>query len=110
MCINVICSATLMELTVIGKTTISRLLFRFYDPTSGRITLNGHDIKMYKQKSIRGLIGVVPQVSRTPCLEYGQYVGLNMDMCVIFMEKVPYAKYTNTWGIVLLMRGAFPLA
>jgi ABC-type multidrug transport system fused ATPase/permease subunit len=44
-----------------GKTTISRLLFRFYDALDGVITIGGHDIKKATQKSLRGLIGIVPQ-------------------------------------------------
>ncbi len=44
-----------------GKSTISRLLFRFYDPTSGSITIDGQDIKSVTQDSVRQLIGIVPQ-------------------------------------------------
>ncbi|CAM9199139.1 unnamed protein product, partial [Ectocarpus sp. 12 AP-2014] len=44
-----------------GKTTISRLLFRFYDPVKGMILMNGHDIKAATQQSVRRAIGVVPQ-------------------------------------------------
>uniref|UniRef100_A0A7R9U7Y8 ATP-dependent transporter ycf16 n=2 Tax=Pinguiococcus pyrenoidosus TaxID=172671 RepID=A0A7R9U7Y8_9STRA len=44
-----------------GKTTISRLLFRFYDPSSGSIRLDGEDIRNVTQKSLRDEIGVVPQ-------------------------------------------------
>lgn len=44
-----------------GKTTLSRLLFRFYDPISGEILINGFDIKKHTQASVRGMIGVVPQ-------------------------------------------------
>jgi len=44
-----------------GKTTIARLLFRFYDPLSGQIILNGQDIKQVQQRSVRAAIGVVPQ-------------------------------------------------
>ncbi|WP_305069310.1 ABC transporter ATP-binding protein/permease [Komagataeibacter sp. FNDCR2] len=44
-----------------GKSTISRLLFRFYDVTSGRILIDGHDIRDCAQASLRGAVGVVPQ-------------------------------------------------
>lgn len=44
-----------------GKTTISRLLFRFYDPKSGFVLINGQDIKKKTQKSVRQAIGIVPQ-------------------------------------------------
>lgn len=44
-----------------GKSTISKLLFRFYDPTSGIIRIDGQDIKSVTQASLRQLIGVVPQ-------------------------------------------------
>jgi ATP-binding cassette subfamily B protein len=44
-----------------GKSTISRLLFRFYDVTDGRITIDGQDIRDVTQKSLRKAIGVVPQ-------------------------------------------------
>jgi ATP-binding cassette subfamily B protein len=44
-----------------GKSTISRLLFRFYDVTSGRILIDGQDIREVTQKSLRAAIGMVPQ-------------------------------------------------
>ena len=44
-----------------GKSTISRLLFRFYDPKQGSIFINNQDIKDMSQISLRRLIGVVPQ-------------------------------------------------
>ncbi|AEV37176.1 ABC transporter, ATP-binding/permease protein [Pseudovibrio sp. FO-BEG1] len=44
-----------------GKSTISRLLFRFYDVTSGRITIDGKDVREVTQKSLRDHIGMVPQ-------------------------------------------------
>ena len=47
-----------------GKTTIGRLLFRFYDPLHGRVCIDGVDVSDVKQQSLRRLIGVVPQVRR----------------------------------------------
>lgn len=44
-----------------GKSTIVRLLFRFYDVQSGSILIDGQDIKEVTQKSLRQCIGVVPQ-------------------------------------------------
>ncbi len=44
-----------------GKSTISRLLFRFYDVTGGAVCIDGHDVRDYAQASLRAAIGVVPQ-------------------------------------------------
>jgi ABC-type transport system involved in Fe-S cluster assembly fused permease/ATPase subunit len=44
-----------------GKSTISRLLFRFYDVTGGRILIDGQDLRNVTQDSLRHAIGVVPQ-------------------------------------------------
>jgi ATP-binding cassette subfamily B protein len=44
-----------------GKTTLGRLLLRFYDPNSGRITVDGQDIRAVTQSSLRGSIGLVSQ-------------------------------------------------
>ena len=44
-----------------GKSTISRLLFRFYDINSGTITIDGQDIRGVTQSSLRKSIGIVPQ-------------------------------------------------
>ncbi len=44
-----------------GKSTISRLLFRFYDIGEGRITIDGQDIRDVTQDSLRAAIGIVPQ-------------------------------------------------
>ena len=44
-----------------GKSTIGRLLYRFYDVSSGRILINGHDIRSITQKSLHKAIGIVPQ-------------------------------------------------
>ncbi len=44
-----------------GKSTISRILFRFYDIQSGRVTIDGQDIRDVTQASLRAAIGVVPQ-------------------------------------------------
>jgi len=44
-----------------GKSTISRILFRFYDISSGRVTIDGQDVREVQQVSLRAAIGMVPQ-------------------------------------------------
>jgi ATP-binding cassette, subfamily B, heavy metal transporter len=46
-----------------GKTTVSRLLFRFYDVLGGAVKVNGVDVRSLTQQSLRGAIGVVPQAA-----------------------------------------------
>ncbi|MDQ3669374.1 MAG: ATP-binding cassette domain-containing protein, partial [Actinomycetota bacterium] len=44
-----------------GKSTIAKLLARFYDPRSGAITIDGHDLRGVRQESLRRQLGIVPQ-------------------------------------------------
>jgi ATP-binding cassette subfamily B protein len=44
-----------------GKSTIAKLLARFYDPTEGRITIDGSDLRDVTQSSLRHQLGIVPQ-------------------------------------------------
>jgi subfamily B ATP-binding cassette protein MsbA len=44
-----------------GKTTIMQLLHRFYDPTHGRVEIDGHDIRTVRMDSLYRQIGLVPQ-------------------------------------------------
>ena len=44
-----------------GKSTISRILYRFYDIQSGSVTIDGQDIRDVTQASLRAVIGIVPQ-------------------------------------------------
>ncbi|KAI8849155.1 P-loop containing nucleoside triphosphate hydrolase protein [Chytridium lagenaria] len=54
-------TVALVGATGSGKSTVFRLLFRFYNPTSGRILIDGQDISKVTQKSLRKVVGVVPQ-------------------------------------------------
>lgn len=51
----------LLGATGAGKSTITYLISRFYDPTSGRVTIDGHDLRQVTRASLRGQIGVVLQ-------------------------------------------------
>lgn len=44
-----------------GKTTLASLLLRFYEPTQGRVLLDGVDIRKYKQSYLRNHVGLVQQ-------------------------------------------------
>ena len=44
-----------------GKTTLTKLLLRFYDPSEGKILLDGINVKRLKKSTLRSYIGVVPQ-------------------------------------------------
>jgi len=44
-----------------GKSTIAKLLARFYDPRQGRVTIDGHDLRDVTQASVRTQLGIIPQ-------------------------------------------------
>ncbi len=44
-----------------GKSTILKLLYRFYDPASGRVLIDGQDLRQVTQHSLRSILGLVPQ-------------------------------------------------
>jgi ATP-binding cassette subfamily B protein len=44
-----------------GKSTIAKLITRFYDPTEGRVLIDGHDLRTVRIDSLRRQLGVVPQ-------------------------------------------------
>jgi ATP-binding cassette, subfamily B, bacterial len=44
-----------------GKSTMAKLVTRFYDPTSGRVLIDGHDLRTVTLTSLRRQLGVVPQ-------------------------------------------------
>jgi ATP-binding cassette subfamily B multidrug efflux pump len=54
-------TVAILGATGAGKTSLTNLIPRFYDPTSGRITLDGMDLQEIQQDSLLSQIGVVPQ-------------------------------------------------
>jgi ABC-type multidrug transport system fused ATPase/permease subunit len=49
-----------------GKSTIIRLLYRFFEPTSGQITVGGKAVDSVQLDSLRRQIAIVPQVQKQP--------------------------------------------
>jgi ABC-type multidrug transport system fused ATPase/permease subunit len=59
--VDLLSSVALVGHTGAGKSTIAKLLARFYEPTHGRITIDGLDLNDVRQASLRSQLGVVPQ-------------------------------------------------
>ncbi len=59
-------TVVLVGLNGAGKTTLIKLLTRLYDPTEGRILLDGHDIKEYDVEELYGIFGIIFQ-------DFGKY-------------------------------------
>jgi ATP-binding cassette subfamily B protein len=56
-------TVALVGATGAGKSTFAKLVARFYDPTSGRVLMDGHDLRDVTERSLRSQLGVVPQES-----------------------------------------------
>ena len=92
-----------------GKTTITKLLMRFFDPTRGKITIDGIDIKNFTKANLRGFFGVVPQeavlFNNTISYNIGYGAKKNTKLEVVratkmanlsdFIEKLPLKYETN---------------
>jgi ATP-binding cassette subfamily B protein len=54
-------TVALVGATGAGKSTVAKLVARFHDPTAGRITIDGYDLRAVTEQSLRSQLGVVPQ-------------------------------------------------
>jgi ABC-type multidrug transport system fused ATPase/permease subunit len=54
-------TVALVGATGAGKSTFAKLVARFYDPVSGRVLVDGHDVRNVTERSLRSQLGVVPQ-------------------------------------------------
>ena len=54
-------TVALVGSTGAGKSTFAKLAARFYDPTEGRVLVDGHDLRTVTARSLRGQMGIVPQ-------------------------------------------------
>jgi ABC-type multidrug transport system fused ATPase/permease subunit len=54
-------TVALVGATGAGKSTMAKLVARFYDPTSGRVLVDGHDLREISSSSLRSQMGIVPQ-------------------------------------------------
>ena len=56
-------TVALVGSTGAGKSTLAKLVARFYDPQQGRVTIDGHDLRDVRERSLRSQLGIVPQES-----------------------------------------------
>ncbi|KAA3514504.1 ABCB family ABC transporter ATP-binding protein/permease [Agrobacterium rosae] len=91
-----------------GKSTLSRLLYRFYDIQDGSITIDGQDIRGVTQKSLRSVIGMVPQdtvlfndtlaynirYGRPDATEADVFAAANAAQISGFISKLPHGYQT----------------
>ena len=56
-------TVALVGATGAGKSTLAKLVARFYDPDSGRVLVDGHDLRDVRERSLRSQLGIVPQES-----------------------------------------------
>ena len=61
LCIKAGTTVALVGRSGAGKTTITKLIMRMYDPLEGRVALDGHDIRNIAKVNLRTMIGLVPQ-------------------------------------------------
>ncbi|MDX6652659.1 MAG: ATP-binding cassette, subfamily bacterial [Solirubrobacterales bacterium] len=54
-------TVALVGATGAGKSTLAKLVARFYDPQAGRLLIDGHDVRELQAKALRGQLGIVPQ-------------------------------------------------
>ena len=56
-------TVALVGATGAGKSTLAKLVARFYDPEGGRVLIDGHDVRDVSEQSLRSQLGIVPQES-----------------------------------------------
>jgi ATP-binding cassette subfamily B protein len=100
-----------------GKTTLFQMLLRFYDPQSGKITLDGVDITDLDLHTLRGTIGIVPQdtvifsANAMENIRYGRFDATDAEVMAAakmaaaheFIERLPegYQSFLGERGVRL---------
>lgn len=89
-----------------GKSTITKLLFRFYDPSQGKITFDGKDIRDLTQTSLRSEIAVVPQDT----VLFNDTIGYNIHYGnpeASFEQVIEAAKHARLYDFVSHLKEGF---
>jgi ATP-binding cassette subfamily B protein len=95
-----------------GKTTLIKLLARLYDPTEGRILLDGSDLRAYDLQSVRRAIGVIFQDFIRYDLRFDENIGIGaIDELRSYLDRPVYERPFSgggTWDAGHSGRGAVP--
>jgi ATP-binding cassette subfamily B protein len=79
-----------------GKTTIVKLLSRLYDPTEGRITLDGRDLREYDLESLRSSVGVIFQDFVRYDFRFAENIGVGeVDAVAEYLDSVELEETLN---------------
>jgi ABC-type multidrug transport system fused ATPase/permease subunit len=86
-----------------GKSTFAKLVARFYDPTDGRVLVDGHDLRTVRAESLRSQMGIVPQEAFLFSGTVGENIGFGRpDATVDEIEAA--ARAVGAWDFI----GALP--
>lgn len=83
-----------------GKSTLLSLLPRFYDPTLGRILLDGHDLRDYRLKDLRGQMALVDQQVRLFSGTVAENIAYGMDPAPAESAIIEAAKSAYAWEFI----------
>mmetsp|Transcript_111984 Transcript_111984/g.194429 ORF Transcript_111984/g.194429 Transcript_111984/m.194429 type:complete len:886 (-) Transcript_111984:1248-3905(-) len=90
-----------------GKSTVSRLLMRLYDPKAGRVTLDGHDLRNLDTKSLRDQIAIVNQSPDLFGASIGENIAYGAGRPVTQEEIEDAARLANCYDFIMKFRAGF---
>lgn len=86
-----------------GKSTFASLILRLYDPTEGRILIDGADIRGFTLKSLRAQIGLVPQETLLFRASLGENLALGAGRAVTEAEIAAAARLANAHDFIMAL-------
>jgi ATP-binding cassette subfamily B protein len=92
-------TVALVGATGAGKSTFAKLVARFYDPTDGRVLVDGHDLRTVRAHSLRSQMGIVPQEAFLFSGTVGENIGFGRpDATVADVEAA--ARAVGAWDFI----------
>jgi ATP-binding cassette subfamily B protein len=95
-------TVALVGATGAGKSTFAKLVARFYDPTDGRVLVDGHDLRTVRAESLRSQMGIVPQEAFLFSGTVGDNIGFGRpDASVDDIEAA--ARAVGAWDFIVAL-------